>query len=283
LWSVIPAADRYHHSPTLDWHNKDNPKNKGDNLLLAHTGLPADVDQYILFSQIAQAEGLKFGIEHFRRRTPHCSGTLVWQLNDCWPVLSWSVLDYYGVPKASYHFLRRVYAPLLASFKSTEEGVELWLTNDRQSDFTDSVTVTLGMFAGGVDFRNARRVSVAGGTSMCVWRLDGISGNGGHYLHVTCGSGAFPDNRHFFAEYKDLQRSAVVPRMQIHMLSAHELDVELAAPENGYVYFAHLVSRHPSTRFSDNYIDLVPGLVRSIRVSDAEHEITPDALRLGYA
>jgi beta-mannosidase len=283
LWSVIPAADRYHHSPTLDWHNKDNPKNKGDNLLLAHTGLPADVDQYILFSQIAQAEGLKFGIEHFRRRTPHCSGTLVWQLNDCWPVLSWSVLDYYGVPKASYHFLRRVYAPLLASFKSTEEGVELWLTNDRQSDFADSVTVTLGTFDGEVIWHESRAVSVARGASICVWRLDGISGSGGHYLHVTCGSGAFPDNRHFFAEYKDLQRSAIVPRMQVHMRSAHELDVELAAPENGYVYFAHLVSRHPSTRFSDNYIDIVPGLVRTIHVSDAEHEITPDALRLGYA
>ena len=82
------------HSLVLDWHNKDDPTNKGDNLLLASTGLPSDSDQYILFSQIAKAEGLKFGIEHFRRRKPHCSGTLIWQLDDCWPGLSWSALGW---------------------------------------------------------------------------------------------------------------------------------------------------------------------------------------------
>ena len=64
------------------------------------TGLPENLAEYIDYSMIAQAEGLKFGIEHFRRRKPHCSGTLFWQLNDCWPVLSWSVLDYYGFAKA---------------------------------------------------------------------------------------------------------------------------------------------------------------------------------------
>ena len=103
LRRVIPADQLYHHSPAMDWHNKDNPKDKGDKLMLTVTGVPHDLDEYIDFSQIAQAEGLKFGIEHFRRRKPHCSGTLVWQLNDCWPVLSWSVLDYYGFGKAGYY------------------------------------------------------------------------------------------------------------------------------------------------------------------------------------
>ena len=80
---------------------------------------------------IAQAEGLKFGIEHFRRRKPHCSGTLFWQLNDCWPVLSWSVIDYYGFGKAGYFYAQRVFAPVLASFKEEADGgVSLWITND---------------------------------------------------------------------------------------------------------------------------------------------------------
>ena len=80
--------------------------------------MPHDLDEYIDFSQMAQAEGLKFGIEHYRRRKPHCSGTLVWQLDDCWPVLSWSVLDYYGFGKAGYYYLQRAFAPVLASFKA---------------------------------------------------------------------------------------------------------------------------------------------------------------------
>ena len=99
LRRAIPEDQRFHHSPSLDWHNKDNPKDKGDMLMQSTTGVPADLAEYVDFSQLAQAEGLKFGIEHFRRRTPHCSGALVWQLNDCWPVLSWSVLDYFGFGK----------------------------------------------------------------------------------------------------------------------------------------------------------------------------------------
>jgi beta-mannosidase len=284
LWSVIPPQDRYLHSPLLDWHNKDNPKNKGDNLLLATTGLPADVDQYILFSQIAQAEGLKFGIEHFRRRKPHCSGTLIWQLNDCWPVLSWSVLDYYGVPKAGYHFLQRVYAPLLASFKAVEGGaVELWLTNDLASAVSDQVTVQLGTFAGEVEWRRSLDVSIGAGASERVRLLDDVVSSPAHYLHVSSATGAFPANRHFFADIKDLQRQPLAPRMQVSLRDAHALEVELAAPADGYVYFAHLVSRHRTTYFSDNYVDIAPGETRTLLVTDSQHALDADALRLGWA
>ena len=279
LWQVIPPEQRHMHSPLLDWHNKDNPKNKGDNLLLASTGLPADVDQYITFSQIAQAEGLKFGIEHYRRRKPHCSGTLVWQLDDCWPVLSWSVLDYYGVPKASYWYLRRVYAPVLASFR----GTELWLTNDLLQDVSDTVTLRLGDFSGPVVWERSHEVRVGVGESRCVWHLDEVVGNPSRYLHVESATGLFPPNRVFFGEYKDLLREKIPPLLSTTVVSAHELEVQLSAPANRYVYFAHLVSTHPSARFSDNYVDLRPGETRQIRVSDTSHELTPESLRLGYA
>jgi beta-mannosidase len=96
---------------------------------------------------IAQAEGLEFAIEHFRRRKPHCSGTLFWQLNDCWPVLSWSVLDHHSSGKAGNYYVRCAYSPILASCKQLPEGaVELWITNDTLSRVTD--TVWLGTRAG---------------------------------------------------------------------------------------------------------------------------------------
>jgi len=146
---------------------------KGDNLLLTTTGLPADLEQYILFSQMAQAEGLMFGIEHYRRRKPHCSGELVWQLDDCWPVLSWSVLDYYGFPKASYYYLKRVYAPVLASFKSASDGtLELWLTNDTQFPVTEHGTVRLGTFDGQTLWEQSQQLAVAAGASACASGLE---------------------------------------------------------------------------------------------------------------
>ncbi len=150
LRRAVPEDELYHHSPAMDWHNKDNPKNKGDMLMESVTGVPQTLEDYIDFSQIAQAEGLKFAIEHFRRRKPHCSGSLVWQMNDCWPVLSWSVMDYYGFGKAGYYSLKRVYAPVLASFRETDDAVELWITNDRLERFEEEVTVTIGTFNGEV-------------------------------------------------------------------------------------------------------------------------------------
>lgn len=281
LWRVIPAEDRYQHSPTLDWHNKDNPKNKGDNLLLASTGLPTDLDQYITFSQIAQAEGLKFGVEHFRRRKPHCSGTLVWQLDDCWPVLSWSILDYYGFPKASYYFLKRAYAPLLASFKG-DANLELWLTNDRLNPVRDRVSVTLGTFSGRIEWEASREISVDSGASQCVWSLDVPDATPEHYVSVRSESGAFPTNRHFFAEFKDLVRAPVAPHMSVLLTTPNEVHVRLQAPR-AYVYFAHLTSSCESTRFSDNYIDLRPGETRDLVVTDATRAIDTRQLRLGWA
>jgi hypothetical protein len=110
-----------------------------------------------------------------------------------------------------------------------------------------------------------------------------VNAGAAQYLHVSAASGVFPDNRHFFAEYKDLDRQARPPRMHIHHRSAHEVEVELTAPEDTYIYFAHLVSRHPSSRFSDNYVDIPPGEVRRIYVHDEEHELEPNSLRLGWA
>ncbi len=283
LWRVVPPEERYLHSPTLDWHNKDNPKNKGDNLLLATTGLPSDIDEYILYTQIAQAEGLKFGIEHFRRRKPHCSGTLVWQLDDCWPVLSWSLVDYYGFPKPSFYFLRRSYAPVLASFKEADGAVELWLTNDRQHDVLDRATVTLGNFKGDITFQESRDVRISAGESACVWRLGSLSRTPAHYLHVESTGGLFPANRHFFGDFKDLERQPVAPLVKMESAGSHRISVDIRAPAEGYVYFAHVKTLYETTRFSDNYVDLRPGEVRMLTVSDSAHELSPDDLRIGWA
>src|SRR5205085_354805 len=256
------------------WHNKDNPKTKGDDLMLSTTGLPDGLEQYIAFSQMAQAEGLKFGVEHFRRRKPHCSGTLVWQLDDCWPVLSWSVLDYYGFPKASYYYLRRVYAPVLASF----QGSELWLTNDLPRSVSDQVTVTLGTFAGQVEWQQTRELTIAAGASACVWSLD-AAGAAEHYVSVRSASGAFPDNRQFFAEYKDLVRERAAPTMTV--LGGGR--IQLHAPATRYVYFAHVTSPHETTRFSDNYFDLLPGEAREIVANDPTRSLRAEDFRLGWA
>ena len=225
---------------------------------------------------IAQAEGLKFGVEHFRRRTPHCSGTLVWQFNDCWPVLSWSVVDYYGVGKAGFYYLRRAYAPVLASFKALPDGsLELWLTNDTGDHVEDTVAVRLGTFEGAVVRDEKHVVAVAPRTSRAVhrWEQGDLPGAPDRYLAVTSQTGRFDTNRHFFAVIKDLQRTRPTVESRIDVLDQHTLRVELTA--TAFAYFAHLLASDPATRFSDNYVDVLPGQPTVVYSSNAQARLHP--------
>ncbi len=282
LRRVIPEDQLYHHSPSMDHHNKDNPKNKGDLLMLTSTGLPKDLDEYVDFSMIAQAEGLKFGIEHFRRRKPHCSGTLIWQLNDCWPVLSWAIMDYYGFGKAGYYYTRRVYEPRLASFKALPDGsVELWLTNDTLQPFEGPAHLRYGSFDGGTLWEETLNVTIPANTSQAVWTVpaDRVPALPDRYLAVRSSTGAFFANRTFFAAIKDLQRTPVEPTVQVTAVSAHELRVHVEAP--AYVYFFHMLVSDEQARFSDNYFDLAGGEAVDITITSPA-ALQPEMVRCAW-
>ncbi len=259
LARVIPETQLFHHSPSMDHHNKDNPKNKGDLLMMTSTGLPADLEEYIDFSMIAQAEGLKHGIEHFRRRKPHCSGTLIWQLNDCWPVLSWAIMDSNGFGKAGYYYTTRVYAPVLASFRTTADGVELWVTNDRLTAVAEQVVVRYGDFASGTIWEETVDVSVPANGSAVVWTCppETAEPRPDRYLAVRSPSASFPANRMFFASVKDLVRPVVGPIVEVTAIDEHELRV--VAEATAYTFFFHVLIPDEEATFSDNYLDLAAG------------------------
>jgi len=279
----MPAGQLFHHSEAMDHHNKDNPKNKGDNLMQVTTGLPGDLDEYIDFSMMAQAEGLKFGVEHFRRRFPHCAGSLVWQLNDCWPVLSWSVLDYYGFGKAGYYYLTRAFAPVIASFALLDSGaVELWLTSNSLEWINDDVVVQLGLFGGEVVWRERLAVSVPANTSTVAkgWSADQVQGAANRYIVVKSGSGVFPRNRAFFRMMKDLDRPAGQVEVTLREVDATTVEARFVA--RTYAYFVHLEVPLEDTRYSDNYFDLLPGEERAIVIRNAVKGITAGQVKVSW-
>ncbi|MEJ2245360.1 MAG: hypothetical protein P8Y80_04610 [Acidobacteriota bacterium] len=88
---------------------------------------------------VLQAEGIRYGVEHWRRHTERVSGTLYWQLNDCWPVASWSSLDYFGRWKALHYAARRFYAPLLLSIEDAPPRQSIFLSSDLLEGWEGSV------------------------------------------------------------------------------------------------------------------------------------------------
>jgi beta-mannosidase len=88
-----------------------------------------NLGQWSYYSQLNQRDALRHGIEHYRR-SEFCRGSLIWQLNDCWPVQSWAVLDSTFSYKAAAFELRRLYAPLLASIVLTGTKAQLFAVLD---------------------------------------------------------------------------------------------------------------------------------------------------------
>jgi beta-mannosidase len=238
---------------------------KADAMMIPVTGLPTSLRDYVDFTQWCQAEGLKFGIEHFRRRRPHCSGALLWQLNDCWPCVSWSLIDWDGVEKASYHAVRRAFAPVLASFRADGDGLELWISNDTPTTVGDEAVVTLERLDGTVEQRWIEAVSAPPGGNAIVWRGT-VEGGPDRVLRAVSANGDFESARHYFAPIRDLALTAgAEPRTTIRRRSATELDVTLSADD--WLAFVHLTSPRADLRFSDNHFDLAAGEGRTVRVT----------------
>ncbi len=86
-----------------------------------------------------QAEGIRYGVEHWRRHTKRVSGTLYWQLNDCWPVASWASLDYFGRWKALHYAARRFYAPLMLSIEDAPPKQTIFISSDMMKDWSGKV------------------------------------------------------------------------------------------------------------------------------------------------
>ncbi len=93
--------------------------------------MPKNFESLVYLSLLLQAEGIRYGVEHWRRNRNRVSGTLIWQLNDCWPVASWASLDYFGRWKALHYAAKRFYAPLLLSVEDSGKTMKVHVTSDR--------------------------------------------------------------------------------------------------------------------------------------------------------
>ena len=99
------------------------------------TDVPDNLDDYVLASQVAQAEAFKFFIEWFRQAKWRRTGILWWNLRDCWPIISDAIVDYYGRKKLAYPFVLRSQADVTIVCGEPEGGAHpVWVVNDTLSD-----------------------------------------------------------------------------------------------------------------------------------------------------
>ena len=137
-------------SPVMNAHQKATI---GNALIKQTMGLyykvPARFEDLVYMGLVLQGQGMRHGMEAHRRNRPYCMGSLFWQLNDSWPVVSWSAIDYYGNWKALMYQSKRAFAPILINAIREDNDLCVYLISDELHDRDDvSMTVELMDFDG---------------------------------------------------------------------------------------------------------------------------------------
>ncbi len=129
--SFTLPEDRNIFSYVMESHQKNGTGNEKILYYISqYFKYPKDLESLLYVSQLVQADGVRIGVEHWRRNRGRCMGALYWQLNDCWPVASWSGLDYYGRYKALHYFAKRFFAPVAISAVTDNNLLKLYCVNE---------------------------------------------------------------------------------------------------------------------------------------------------------
>ncbi|TXB66512.1 beta-mannosidase [Phaeodactylibacter luteus] len=133
-------------SPVMQLHQK-HPRGNGiiRKYLMEAYAPPQSFEAFLYLSQVLQAEGIRMAIEAHRAAKPFCMGTLYWQLNDCWPVASWSGIDYYGRWKALHYHVRQAYQPVIGVLDVRRAVWKAVFIKDEAGD--QQVTARLGLYS----------------------------------------------------------------------------------------------------------------------------------------
>lgn len=131
LKEVLKPENRNFNSFSIHHHNKQTEGiPRLFRFLTSHFKITDDFEDLIYLMQLNQAEAIKFAVENWRIRKFKTAGTLFWQWNDCWNVISWSAIDYKKRPKALYYFAKKFFNPVLPVIKRIDDSLKIYILND---------------------------------------------------------------------------------------------------------------------------------------------------------
>ena len=236
--------------------------------------VPADFRQFLYVGQVLQAEGIKTAMEAHRSRMPYCMGSLFWQINDCWPVASWSSIDYYGRWKAQQYFAVKAFANVLVSPQLDGTTVHIYAVSDDLGDKNVTLSLRLMDFAGKVLSHEETPLTLKANTGALVMTrevadiLDGASANSVLLsVRLLVGNRVLADNTLYFAPIKDV----ALPKPEIvRTIKASGRDILLALSSKTLVKNLYLSLDDGDGKFSDNYFDILPGDTAIVRFTPAK-------------
>ena len=223
--------------------------------------IPDNDEDYIFLSQLVQARGMRIGIEAHRRAKPYNMGTLYWQLNDCWPGISWSSIDHFGNWKALHYEAKDAFEDVLISFERHNDRVDVYIVNDLITSLDESLEIKLIDFDGNVLWSASKQIKVPSSSSNLVNSFSINSGLTSKWnqvlLRVNFGNSK---STYFFVKPKELA------------LKNNEIEFDVEKVSGGYLISMSSISLQKEVmlstsakgHFSQNYFDLHPNEIKQV-------------------
>ncbi len=243
---------------------------------------PKDFPSFLYVGQVLQAYGIKQAIEAHRRAMPVCMGTLFWQIDDCWPVASWSSMDYYKRWKAMHYIAKKAYEPLIVSPFLEDNVVHFTVVNDYLDNLELELFIEVYDFNGNMIYTKPFEIKIDANSGKEVLRINKIELTKDFdesklvlVAQLRTQDKIAAENLLYFKQPKDLSLEKPDIKMNLSKadggysieLTTNKLvkDVYLSTDEEGF--------------FSDNYFDLLPGTAKFIelktnkKIEDIESKI----------
>lgn len=275
-------------SPVMNAHQKADI---GNALIKQTMGLyykvPEKFEDLVYVGLVLQGQGIRHGIEAHRRNRPYCMGSLFWQLNDSWPVVSWSGIDYYGNWKALMYQSKRAFAPILINAIKEGDDLCVYLVSDELQDHDGvRLDVELMDFDGKAHGKWTQSGMLAANSSVLFMkkRADELQGKlsaANSLLHFTLKTKkgvTLADDVFYFAYPKDQK----LPEANIETSVRRRGDaIEMTLKTDKLARDIFVEVPVQGVRFTDNFFDLLPDQRKKITITSPEgHSLNDFTFRL---
>jgi len=261
--TVTLPEDRNINSRVFEYHQR-SWRSHSDiiSFMLQILPMPSGHENTLYYSQILQAFYIKTAVEHWRRNKPHNMGALIWQLNDIWPVASWSSLEYDGRWKILHYLEKKIFSPVLVSSVENKNNIEIWSTNDFNKPLSGKLKIQLLDINGKILYSTYRETKLLPLASQKIFqeKIQKFCPDGNTktryflYYQLKCNKQTH-DNIHFFVPYKKLALQK--PKIS-QKLNSTNGQTTLTLKSNTLTLFVWVRHGNVHGTWSDNGMHLLP-------------------------
>ncbi|MDX2185408.1 MAG: glycoside hydrolase family 2 protein [Opitutaceae bacterium] len=272
--------------PTMESHQKNRA---GNQIILEYISkqyrFPRSQEHLLWLSQLNQAHAMQVAVEHYRRLSPRCMGALYWQLNDCWPVASWSSIEFTGRWKALHHAARRFFAPTLVSVRlpgdeqpsignyrtNSISEAEIYTVHDAPDPLSVLLVWQLRRLDGDVLDSGKKRIRLSPGRGTLQKSLDlsaAIAAHGRDRIYLRCHlqteDKVLSEATAFLSPMRFIDLPRAKPTVRVTRINTHTYLLRFTS--DAYVHRLSFDCGPHEFQSSDNWFDLFPGEARDVTV-----------------